>query len=264
MLHRRVSVPLQRSRASESAEGPRQGNAGLEPGSASTEPRFGKRGRHPPEQEAGPRPACFNGAALRKARKAPARWQRQASCRRFNGAALRKARKARDRARDAPSEPLLQRSRASESAEGCGRETARARRRRASTEPRFGKRGRLPSGVARLVSRAGFNGAALRKARKAPARWQRQASCRRFNGAALRKARKARDRARDAPSEPLLQRSRASESAEGCGRETARARRRRASTEPRFGKRGRLPSGVARLVSRAGFNGAALRKARKG
>ncbi len=182
---------------------------------ASTEPRFGKRGRPPPVfSSTAPEPG-FNGAALRKARKAPELRAGVGSTNGFNGAALRKARKESE---------IMRRN----SGEGV-----------ASTEPRFGKRGRVPS-VGHIF--------ACENASTEPRFGKRGRRLGSYT-AALAKER--------------LQRSRASESAEGAQIPAGILRAPVASTEPRFGKRGRHRVFQAFALRIGGFNGAALRKARK-
>jgi len=108
----------------------------------------------------------------------------------------------------------------------------------ASTGPRSRERGNSPCAVRCLGSAAGFNGAALTRARKHHQHTPAKPSYSRFNGAALTRARKRAASFTGAGMVSVLQRGRAHASAETTPTPTPPPDEPKASTGPRSRERG--------------------------
>ena len=137
---------------------------------------------------------------------------------------------------------------------------------KASMGPRSGERGRPRESWARLGEEERLQwGRAPESAEGMTTARKRTASRKGFNGAALRRARKDLGIVVDDRILLLLQWGRAPESAEGSPVKEARARLKHpASMGPRSGERGRSAQMQELASAIQSFNGAALRRARKG
>ena len=181
----------------------------------------------------------FNGAALKRARKSGRRSASPCGLPCFNGAALKRARKSPDAFGAGVAEAgMLQWSRAQESAEINHHDSGGWRRFLASMEPRSRERGNRPDRRERHRQVDRFNGAALKRARKLRPPPPRQHVPGRFNGAALKRARKSLFQQLGSGPRSKLQWSRAQESAE-------------------------ISQPYSRTQPSICFNGAALKRARK-
>ena len=198
-------------------------------------PRSGDRGEHC-EPSRACRRSCFNGAAVRRPRRAASLRRGHRRAVRFNGAAVRRPRRV-GRSCAARREPTRLQW-------GRGPETAESRRRAsplsdcASMGPRSGDRGESRRGrrawpsalqwgrgreTAESARRdparardAGFNGAAVRRPRRDRGDRRRASAGRGFNGAAVRRPRRVASRRGRRALRRVLQWGRGPETAESA------------------------------------------------
>ena len=172
---------LQRGRAPKSAEIQKPTPFRTNPRPASTGPRSEERGDLHGCLGRINEHGCFNGAALRRARRSALQGSQPCSGWRFNGAALRRARRSESKSDDGRPRPRFN-----------GAALRRARRYRVPSPVSYRlsklQRGRAPKSaeISLLLedkrSTSGFNGAALRRARRFPQRIQRRPSPRASTG----------------------------------------------------------------------------------